>query len=232
MSGWILVHRQICDNGYLWNDKPFARGQAWIDLLLITNFTETDEGDAGEELVIRRGQYKTTIRKLAERWGWSRTKVSDFLNSLQSSRMAKIESDKKKTVITIANYDFYQDVKDKKKTNSSRQGDTEKTPSLFNKQCKETNTLERESERVKNKAFTPPTLDEIKAYCKERGNDVSPERFHDYFTASGWVDSLGKKVRNWKQKIITWERNASGAKPAASNWGRLKGEPSDQKRND
>jgi len=53
--------------------------------------------------------------------------------------------------------------------------------------------------------FTPPTLDEVRVYCQARGSNVDPVRFYDYFNTSGWVDSKGNKVRNWKQKIITWE---------------------------
>lgn len=63
--------------------------------------------------------------------------------------------------------------------------------------------LERE---VKRKRFTPPTLDEVKAYCQERGNDVDPEKFFAYYTAGHWKDSKGDPVRNWKQKVLTWER--------------------------
>lgn len=59
--------------------------------------------------------------------------------------------------------------------------------------------------------FTPPTLEEIKAYCLERKNNVDPQRFFDYFDASDWIDSEGKSVRNWKQKIITWEGGRSGS---------------------
>ena len=53
--------------------------------------------------------------------------------------------------------------------------------------------------------FVPPTLEEIKAYCAQRKNNVDAKKFYDYFTASGWYDSKGNKVKSWKQKIITWE---------------------------
>lgn len=59
----------------------------------------------------------------------------------------------------------------------------------------------------KPKEFVPPTLEDIQAYCKERKNNVDPKKFFDYYTASEWVDGNGKPVRNWKQKIITWEGN-------------------------
>lgn len=69
-----------------------------------------------------------------------------------------------------------------------------------------TKTTQRLPNKKREKApFVPPTLEEIKAYCKERNNNVEAQRFYDYFTASNWVDSKGNKVKNWKQKVITWE---------------------------
>ena len=66
----------------------------------------------------------------------------------------------------------------------------------------------------KAKPFTPPTLEEIEAYCRERNNNVDAKRFFDYFSASDWVDSKGNKVKNWKQKVITWEGYANESKSA------------------
>jgi len=51
----------------------------------------------------------------------------------------------------------------------------------------------------------PPTIDEIKAFCKQRNNKIDPQRFYDYFSAANWIDNKGNKVINWKQKVIAWE---------------------------
>ena len=53
--------------------------------------------------------------------------------------------------------------------------------------------------------FVPPTLEDVKAYAHERGDKVDAQKFFDYYTAGGWVDVKGNKVKNWKQKLITWE---------------------------
>ena len=53
--------------------------------------------------------------------------------------------------------------------------------------------------------FVPPTLEEVQAYCKERNSNVDPKTFYEYFSAGDWHDSEGKPVRNWKQKLLTWE---------------------------
>ena len=52
--------------------------------------------------------------------------------------------------------------------------------------------------------FVPPTLEEVQKYITEKGYKVDGKKFMEYFSESGWVDSKGNKVRNWKQKIITW----------------------------
>lgn len=59
----------------------------------------------------------------------------------------------------------------------------------------------------KRKRFTPPTLDEVKAYCKERNNRVDPQKFIDYYTANGWTQGKGKSIRDWKACVRVWERN-------------------------
>jgi len=122
-DGYIKLYRQIWENHYLWDDKPFTRGQAWIDLLMLMN--HKDAFVIKYRMTVHRGQRIISIRQLSERWGWSRTKTSDFLNSLQSAGMAKFESDTKKTVITIANYDFFQDVKATEKPPKSHRSATE-----------------------------------------------------------------------------------------------------------
>ena len=53
---------------------------------------------------------------------------------------------------------------------------------------------------------TAPTLDEVRAYCLERKSSVDPEQFWTYFNEGGWVDAKGQPVRNWKQKLLTWEK--------------------------
>ncbi|MDR1461464.1 MAG: hypothetical protein LBI78_07455 [Campylobacteraceae bacterium] len=61
------------------------------------------------------------------------------------------------------------------------------------------------SEEKKSK-FIPPTLQEIEEYFIGNSFLVNAKFFFDYFTTSGWVDSNGKKVLNWKQKALTWQK--------------------------
>lgn len=55
--------------------------------------------------------------------------------------------------------------------------------------------------------FAPPTLEEVKAYCLERGNNVDPERWMDFYQSKGWM--VGKnKMKDWKAAVRTWEKEA------------------------
>jgi hypothetical protein len=57
--------------------------------------------------------------------------------------------------------------------------------------------------------FTPPSIDEVRAYCQERGNGVDAERFEDYYNANGW--RVGKNaMKDWKAAVRTWEKNGYG----------------------
>ena len=68
------------------------------------------------------------------------------------------------------------------------------------------------------KGFTPPTIEEVIEYCASRNNMVDPYKFFDFYDVSGWIDSNGKPVKNWKQKVITWEgRGNNGRKPFSAN---------------
>jgi predicted phage replisome organizer len=74
---------------------------------------------------------------------------------------------------------------------------------------KETEEI-KEPKKRERKPFIPPTLEEIKQYCQERKNNVNPETFYKYYSKLNWTDSNGRKVKNWKQKIISvWEGNNS-----------------------
>lgn len=56
----------------------------------------------------------------------------------------------------------------------------------------------------KPRRFTPPTLEEVQAYCEERQNGIDPQRFLDFYEAKGW--KVGNQaMKDWKACVRTWE---------------------------
>lgn len=82
--------------------------------------------------------------------------------------------------------------------------------SITDKSINSLEEVERKKEIKKERKFVPPTLDEVRAYIKERNSPVDPVWFFQYFETGHWIDSEGKPVRNWKQKILTWEKFGNG----------------------
>lgn len=133
MQGWVKIHRDLLDNE-LWSDKPFTKGQAWVDLLLLANHKDKNVLIGSHTEMVERGSFITSELKLMERWGWGRKKVKLFLNFLESQKMIERNANNKRTAITIVNYGFYQDCdlpkeqqKNSKRTAKEQQRDSRGT---------------------------------------------------------------------------------------------------------
>ena len=61
--------------------------------------------------------------------------------------------------------------------------------------------------------FTPPTLEDVKAYCEERDNGINPQAFIDFYESKGWM--IGPNhMKDWKAAVRTWERRHGGGSAA------------------
>ena len=72
--------------------------------------------------------------------------------------------------------------------------------------------------KVSTKKFVAPTLTEVEDYIAEKGLSVDGKKFFAYYdtpNANGekWIDSKGQKVKNWKQKLLTWASHDGKEKP-------------------
>ena len=127
-KGWISLYRSIQDH-WLWQEKPFSKAQAWLDLLLSANHEDKKIVLGNELILVRRGSFITSELKLMERWGWGKEKTRKFLKLLQDDGMIVKISDHKKTTINIVNYNDYQQSLDCKQTVNRLQTDHEQTAS-------------------------------------------------------------------------------------------------------
>jgi len=126
--GWIKLYRSL-DNHWLWNNgTAFDDRSAWIDLLMLMNYQERKFQLGKELLTAERGERVTSIRKLAERWGWSRTKTRNYLELLEKDGMIELIKTSKRTRVKVCNYDLYQGWhSDEKATQEPPEGQSEAT---------------------------------------------------------------------------------------------------------
>lgn len=220
-NGWICLHRCI-QKHWIWQDAN--RFKWWVDLLLRANHEDKKILFDGVLTEVKRGQFITSLSKLAMEWGVNRDTVRRFLDMLESDTMITRKSTHKMTQITICNYDSYQD---KPTTDTTTDNTSEATTDRqLTQQLTDTNNnynndnnnniLSNESsigssartqKGVKKKAFTPPTIEEVEQYCKERQNGINASDFIDHYEANGWkVGKGGLPMKDWQAAIRNWEK--------------------------
>lgn len=68
------------------------------------------------------------------------------------------------------------------------------------------NNILNNNNKIINNKNKYPTLEEINQYIEEKQLKVDGKQFYDYFTEGNWIDAKGNKVKNWKQKLLTWNK--------------------------
>ena len=68
----------------------------------------------------------------------------------------------------------------------------------------------------KSKRFSPPSVEEVRAYCQERRNGIDPEAFVDFYAARGWKYGAGRPIVDWKAAVRTWEARRRAEQPATT----------------
>ena len=68
-------------------------------------------------------------------------------------------------------------------------------------------------EKKTSSRFTPPVLEEVISYCRERKNNVEANNFLNHYEANGWMRGKNK-IKDWKACVRTWESKDNNNQPA------------------
>lgn len=108
MSGFAVLYREATDHPLFVGDS--ARFGAWAWLVLKACWKPTKFNVSGSTMTIERGQLCVSRSQLATAWGWSPSAVERFLARLQTEQMIGRATGQGRSVITICNYEKYQDI--------------------------------------------------------------------------------------------------------------------------
>lgn len=109
MSGWIKIYREITQHWIFHDAEKF---KWWIDMIFLASY-EDNKVLVGNRLVsLKRGQFMASISFFVKRWDVGKDKVINFLKLLQTDGMIDKTTDNNVSIITICNYESYQDVPD------------------------------------------------------------------------------------------------------------------------
>ena len=73
-------------------------------------------------------------------------------------------------------------------------------------------TKREKQAKEKRTRFSAPSVDEVRDYCRERGNSIDAETFVDFYASKGW--KVGNSpMKDWQSAIRTWEKRECRASP-------------------
>ena len=193
-TSYIRLNRKILDWEW-YGDINTCR--LFIHMLLKANWRDGEF--KGKH--IPRGSFVSSFGKLAEETQLTVDEVRTAVKHLISTKEITKQAYSKFTVFTVNNYDAYQIIP------SSLPTDSQTIPERFptKEEYKEIKNFNKEVPKGTKKKFEPPSVDDVRTYCKERGNGIDPEYFVDFYKAKDWM--IGKnKMKDWKAAVRTWER--------------------------
>lgn len=150
-------------------------------------------------------------------WDTLKLKIDQCADNLESKRAngRKGGSNPKQTEA-----DASESKQKEAKTSKGKQTEAEASESKRNQHIKEKEKeQEQEYEQEKEECvegakppkppaaarrFTPPTVDEVAAYCRERGNGVDAQRFVDFYASKGWKVGT-TPMKDWHAAVRNWE---------------------------
>lgn len=232
-DGYILLYKKLLKSE-IWNKPPLYL-KVFIFLLLKAQYQDYDGLQRGQvrtsikELQEACSYYVGYRRIVPDRYEIRR--ALDFLsgkcerphegtaNAHTNAHMIAHTNAHGDITATICNYNVYQLSKNYERPHDSpHEGPHEGTAnantnailhSIENEKNELNNKINNTRARARN--FVPPTVEEVRDFCLERGNNVDAETFVDFYQSKDWY--IGKnKMKDWKAAVRTWERQREKGK--------------------
>lgn len=212
-DGFVKLHRKILDSAVF--DNPILL-KVWIWCLCKATHTERTQIVGKQIVELKKGQFIFGRLKHAEVLKMHDRTLYDYMKMLEKLGQISIESNNKFSVVTVINWEQYQ----KRDDISQQQSDI--TPAIESAIENNTNKNVKNVKKKKNIIsgdFIPPTVEEVKAYCAEKGYGVDAEYFVAYYRSNDWHKGNGQKIKEWKLSVDMWQMNSNSRKENRSNAG-------------
>ena len=197
MDGWLKLYRSILDSA-VFQDAEVLK--VWIWLLCNVAFEQHDTICYGKVIHLKPGQIATGRKKIAQCTDLSENKVYRALTVLKSLGNIEIKATNKYSIITVSNWDKYQD-ENGKRTSSEQQ--TNSKTATEEHQSNSKTTQHKNGKNVKKEkniyicSFFQSVWDE---YPKKLGKNKVTKAAMEQLEEAG-EDAVMAAVRRYVEKI-------------------------------
>lgn len=174
----------------------------FIHLLLKSNWKE----GSWQGINYKRGQLIASMNTLAAETGLTFEQTRTAIKHLKSTGEITYEKIAKGGLITIVEYNRFQDNPTQKPQKTHTETQSETTEATHEPQQYK-NIKEDKEVKNNNSRFVAPSVEEVREYCRERNNSIDADEFVNFYQANGWVQGKGKPIKDWKACVRTWENN-------------------------
>ena len=204
MKGWISLNRKILNHDIFKFSKSYSRLEAWIYLLFKANYVDNEVCIGNEIYKLKRGQMIISQLKVRLLFGWSNTRLSNFLKLLKKTGSIDYETNNKMTIITILKYGTYQ-VSQYQKSNDKE---------IKTKQKNINNNINKDNKEIRESKF----INRVCAVGMKATPAIDPKIIKDF--CNYWTESnmSGTKMKFEMQKTFDIKRRLSKWVQNAKDW--------------
>lgn len=215
LNGYAQVPRALLESD--WSSEP-ETFLVLLRLIIMANFKETD----WRGIHLMPGEIITSLGSLSSQSGLSVRKIRTSLNRLKTTGYLTCETTNRYTRISLTDKAFFRGCNIESDTQNDTPPDNQST---CERQQRKNDKKEKNVDSARapsSRRFTPPSVDEVAAYCRERGNAVDAQRFVDFYASKGWkVGNAGMK--DWHAAVRNWERQDNTKNGGGKNGGNYDG---------
>ena len=210
-NGYVKLYRQLLVSPVFQNEGLL---KVWIWCLLKATHKGKDEIIGFQKIHLDPGQFVSGRKKDSQVLGITESAFYRRINALKKMEMLSLNTNNRFSVITIENWEKYQNAYDSYEQGFAQQMDNKWTADEqqmnTNKNVKNVKNDKNDKKYIggapaRTRTRERPTIEEVRAYCIERGNSIDPEKWFDHYESNGW--KVGRNpMKDWKAAVRTWER--------------------------
>ena len=193
IDGAIWIHRQLLESSVFSNEKKL---KIWIWMLLKASYKDRyvsiQIGRGLSEVLVKRGSFIFGRYKAEEALCLDGSTIYKIIHWMETENMIKIESNSHYSIISICNYDSYQDIKQNIEQPSNNRVTTDEQPSnnrvTTEEHIQESNNKVKESNNKVNSSSEQ----------KEK-TQIEIENENRYKNFMKWIDEYCPSINKMKE---------------------------------